>query len=123
MNCISDIKHVFYINLLSRPDRKQHVETQLKTIGINCAERFNAVKMANGAIGCTMSHIKLLEMAKKNQFEHILIVEDDILFTKPNVFVKQINTFLLRHKTFDVAIVAGNNCPPFSQVFLYSLSA
>ena len=30
MNSISDIKHAFYINLLSRPDRKQHLENQLK---------------------------------------------------------------------------------------------
>ena len=49
MNSISDIKHAFYINLLSRSDRKQHVENQLKSIGIN-AQRFNAIKMTNGAI-------------------------------------------------------------------------
>ena len=35
MNNISDIKHSFYINLASRPDRKQHVEEQLKRININ----------------------------------------------------------------------------------------
>ena len=39
---ISDIKHSFYINLESRPDRKKHVEEQLKIIGIQ-AERFNAL--------------------------------------------------------------------------------
>ena len=34
MNNISDIKHAFYINLASRPDRKQHVEEQLNILGI-----------------------------------------------------------------------------------------
>ena len=115
MNSISDIKHAFYINLLSRPDRKQHAINQLKTIGIN-AERFNAIRMPNGALGCSLSHLKLLETAKKNNWEHILIIEDDILFTNPEFFVKQFNTFLSNHKDFDVVIISGNNCPPFNKI-------
>ena len=31
---INDIKNVIYINLESRPDRKEHVEKQLSTIGL-----------------------------------------------------------------------------------------
>jgi glycosyl transferase family 25 len=116
MNSISDIKNVFYINLLSRPDRKQHVENQLKFIGINNANRFNAIKLTNGAIGCSMSHLKILEMAKVNNLEHVLIVEDDILFTDPSLFVKQFNTFLSNHKDFDVALIAGNNIPPYKPI-------
>jgi len=64
MNNINDIKHAFYINLDTRPDRKEHVETQLNMIGIK-ADRFKAIKLNNGAIGCSMSHLKLLENAKK----------------------------------------------------------
>lgn len=115
MNSISDIKHAFYINLDTRPDRKQHVENQLKIIGIN-AERFNAIKMSNGAIGCSMSHLRLLEIAKTNNWEHILIVEDDILFTDPDLFVRQFNKFLSNHKDFDVALIAGNNIPPYKRI-------
>lgn len=115
MNSISDIKHAVYINLLSRPDRKQHVESQLKTIGIN-AERFNAIKMTNGALGCSLSHLKILETAKANNWEHILIMEDDILFTKPQLFIHQFNSFLSTHKDFDVVIISGNNCPPFTKI-------
>jgi glycosyl transferase family 25 len=115
MESISDIKHAFYINLLSRPDRKQHVENQLKTIGIN-AQRFNAIKMKNGAIGCSMSHLKIIETAKLNNWEHVLIVEDDILFTKPTVFVEQFNQFLSNHNDFDVVLIAGNNLPPYNRV-------
>jgi glycosyl transferase family 25 len=112
MNSISDIKHAFYINLHSRPDRKQHVEKQLKSIGIS-AERFNAIKMPNGAIGCSMSHLKIIETAKANNWDHVLIVEDDILFTDPNLFIEQFNKFLSKHKDFDVVLIAGNNVPPY----------
>ena len=115
MNSISDIKHAFYINLLSRPDRKDHVEQQLTTIGIK-PERFNAIKMDNGAIGCSMSHLRLLETAKLNNWEHILIVEDDILFTDPNLFVTQFNKFLSSNIDFDVVLIAGNNMPPYKTI-------
>jgi glycosyl transferase family 25 len=115
MNSISDIKHAIYINLYSRPDRKQHVENQLKNIGIN-AERFNAIKLANGAIGCSMSHLKILETAKANNWDHVLIVEDDILFTDPKLFIKQFNKFLSNHKSFDIVLIAGNNLPPYTQI-------
>ena len=114
MNLISDIKNVFYINLDTRPDRKLHVELQLQNIGINNSQRFNAIKMNNGAIGCSMSHLKLIENAKANNLEHILIVEDDILFTNPNLFVTQFNKFLSNHTNFDMLLIAGNNLPPYT---------
>jgi glycosyl transferase family 25 len=115
MNSISDIKHAYYINLLSRTDRKIHVETQLNSIGIK-AERINAIKMTNGAIGCSMSHLKIIEMAKLNNLDHVLIVEDDILFTNPSLFIEQFNKFLSNHKDFDVALIAGNNLPPYTKI-------
>jgi len=115
MNNILDIKHAFYINLASRPDRKQHVEEQLKIIGIN-AERFDAIKLANGAIGCSMSHIKCLETAKKNNWPHLLVVEDDIKFLDPELFKKQTTSFLSKHSEWDVVIVGGNNVPPYQKI-------
>jgi glycosyl transferase family 25 len=112
MDSINDIKHAVYINLLSRPDRKQHVENQLQNIGIK-ATRFNAVQLNNGAIGCSMSHLKIMEMAKQNNWPHVLIVEDDILFTNPTLFMTQFNKFLSTNKSFDVVLIAGNNAAPY----------
>ena len=62
MKSIQDIDHVYYINLDTRPDRKTHVESQLDSIGIKQYTRYSACMMVNGAIGCTMSHLKLLEI-------------------------------------------------------------
>lgn len=115
MESLADIKHVFYINLDSRPDRKQHVERQLSIIGIN-AQRFKAIKLQNGALGCSLSHLKLIETAKANNWPHILVVEDDILFTNPSLFVQQCNKFLSTHKEFDVALISGNNVPPYREI-------
>lgn len=115
MNSISDIQHAFYINLDIRPDRKQHVEEQMAKIGINC-QRFRAIKLENGAIGCSMSHLKILETAKQNNWDHVLIVEDDILFSKPALFVEQFNYFLSNHKDFDVLLLGGNSIPPYRKI-------
>lgn len=113
MKSIKDIRYIWYINLLSRPDRKQHVETQLSSIGV-FGTRFDAIKMKNGAIGCSMSHLKILQNAKQNNLDHVMIVEDDILFTNPSLFVTQINNVLTNHNDFDVLLIAGNNMPPYS---------
>jgi glycosyl transferase family 25 len=115
MNSIKNIEHAFYINLESRVDRKQHVEEQLANIGI-CATRFNAIKLTNGAIGCSMSHLKCLEIAKQNNWEHVLIVEDDILFLNPELFKNQVDKFLKKHADFDVLLIAGNNVPPYQKI-------
>jgi glycosyl transferase family 25 len=115
MKNIFDIKHAFYINLETRPDRKAHVEKQLETIGIQ-AQRFNAIKLENGAIGCSMSHLSCLETAKKNNWDHVLIVEDDILFTDPELFKTQSSLFFKKHPDFDVVLIAGNNVPPYHSI-------
>lgn len=115
MNSIKNIEHAFYINLESRVDRKQHVEQQLANIGIS-ATRFNAIKLTNGAVGCSMSHLKCLELAKQNNWEHVLIVEDDILFIKPELFKNQLNKFFKSHIDFDVVLIAGNNMPPYQKI-------
>jgi glycosyl transferase family 25 len=116
MNSINDIKHAYYINLDHRQDRKQHVEEQLRNVGIN-ATRFNAIKMQNGAVGCSMSHLKILQDAHSKNLDHVLIVEDDITFLDPELFKTQFQRFLEIHKNnWDVVLLAGNNMPPYTPV-------
>jgi GR25 family glycosyltransferase involved in LPS biosynthesis len=118
LTSLEDIKHGFYINLQSRRDRREHVETQLQAIGLqNVVERFNAIKLPNGALGCSLSHLKCIETAKENKWEHILIVEDDIHFLDPSLFVQQINQFFKnKNNNFDVVLLAGNNMPPYKKI-------
>ena len=116
INCLNDITNAFYINLEHRTDRKERVEKELLKIGIR-AQRFNAIKMENGAIGCSMSHLRILQDAQKNNLDHILIVEDDITFLDPELFKNQINKFFETHKNdWDVVLLAGNNMPPYKNI-------
>lgn len=109
---LNDITNIFYINLDHRTDRKVHVEGELAKLGLT-GTRFNAIKTTNGAIGCSLSHLKILQEAHKNQLDHVLIIEDDITFLNPELFKTQINKFFdLHHNNWDVVLFAGNNIPP-----------
>tara|TARA_B100000073_G_C23706033_1_gene562339 strand:+ start:82 stop:789 length:708 start_codon:yes stop_codon:yes gene_type:complete len=119
-----EIKNILYINLDNRPDRRLHVEKQLESVGMN-GTRFSAIKMENGRIGCSMSHLKCLQKAKENNWDHVFICEDDITFTKPGLFKQQLNKFLTSENSavsnWDVCIVGGNNLPPFKQIDDYCI--
>ena len=118
---IRDIKHIIYINLLHRVDRKQHVEKQLQSIGLNNMQRFDAIKMKNGSVGCSLSHLKCLETAKENNWDHVLICEDDIQFLDPLLFVNQLNGFLETADKWDVILLGGNNIKEYSITNDYSV--
>jgi GR25 family glycosyltransferase involved in LPS biosynthesis len=115
---LEDIVHSVYINLESRPDRKQHIEQQLAGIGLTNTIRFNAVRLpnGNGRVGCSMSHLKCLEIAQKSNYSHLLIIEDDTLFLKPALFKKHLQQFLTSETPWDVILFAGNNMPPYRSV-------
>ena len=120
INSVSDIKHCLYINLDARVDRREHIESQLKSIGIVAPRRFNAIKLKNGRVGCSMSHLKCLEIAKKNNWPYVMICEDDLLVLDSAKFVQHVNRFFsLQGNTNDswnVLLIAGNNVPPYAKV-------
>ena len=109
------LKNTFYINLDHREDRRNHVENQLKIINVN-GERFPAIKTKAGCVGCTMSHIKCIEMAIERKYEYVFICEDDITFTKPQLFLDNLKKFYKTSIPWDVIIVSGNNCPPYLEI-------
>jgi hypothetical protein len=109
-------ENTHFINLEHRVDRLHHVKNQLSKINV-AGTRFNAIKTSNGAIGCSMSHLKCLEMAKKSDAPFVFICEDDIQFLDAPLFLKQLETFCENIKLdWDVLIVSGNICPPFQQI-------
>jgi glycosyl transferase family 25 len=69
----------FYINLNRRPDRRAEMEGELERMGI-AAERFSAIDCSEGAIGCMMSQLEVLTLAKERGYPNVLILEDDFTF-------------------------------------------
>jgi GR25 family glycosyltransferase involved in LPS biosynthesis len=120
INNISDIKYCLYINLEARKDRKEHIESQFKSVGIVSPRRFNAIKLKNGRVGCSMSHLKCIEIAKKNNWPYVMICEDDLLILDSTKFVQHVNRFFSLHgninDSWNVLLIAGNNVPPYMKV-------
>ena len=116
---ISDIKYCLYINLESRKDRREHIEQELKSVGIH-GIRFNAIKLQNGRVGCSMSHLKCLQIAKKNNWPYVMICEDDLLFLDKEKAIHHINNFFKMHSdnkdSCNILLLAGNNVPPYKVI-------
>lgn len=109
----SDIRNVLYINLDERTDRKERIEEQMKSLGLK-ATRVTAVKHEKGAIGCTLSHIRCLETAVWNSWDHVLVLEDDVHFLDPALCIRQTELFLEKHQNhWDVLLLGANNQAPY----------
>jgi GR25 family glycosyltransferase involved in LPS biosynthesis len=112
-------KHSLFINLDSRVDRLDHALTEFEKMNIQ-VERVSAIKNKNGAIGCTMSHIKCLQIAKERNYDYVFICEDDITFLDPAKLKENAEKFKEHMKTkWDVLIIGGNNVPPYQKLSDY----
>lgn len=110
------LKNILFINLQHRTDRVHHIRNEFKKLGIIRYERFNAIKTSSGSIGCTLSHIKCLEIAKERNYPFVFVCEDDITFTNPSLFLENLDKFQKLNLNWDVLIIGGNTCPPFHNV-------
>ena len=86
---IDEIIHV--INLDKRWDRLNKLRNNYPYLNI---ERFKAIKRSHGLVGCALSHIKLVQYAKDNNFPYIIVAEDDILIINKKYFIKKLNNIL-----------------------------
>lgn len=112
-------KNTLFINLENRKDRLQHVTREFEKMGVS-AERVNAIRTKSGAIGCTLSHIRCIELAKIREYEYVCICEDDIHFKNPELLKANLAQFSENNTIeWDILILGGNNVPPYEQVAEY----
>jgi glycosyl transferase family 25 len=118
LHSLDDVINIYFINLAQRTDRLEHVQNELQAVGLSRASRFEAISLRDGAVGCSMSHLRLLQNASAKQLDHIMILEDDITFLDPDVFKRQINAFLQSRTDddWDVLLLAGNNVAPCTKL-------
>jgi glycosyl transferase family 25 len=100
------IDKVIYINLDKRKDRNEHMKKMTETFGDKVI-RFSAVQSSPGYVGCSQSHIAVIEMAVQNNWKNILILEDDAQWNKFEEGYKKLH--YLASNPYDV-IVLGGSC-------------
>ena len=98
---MNNVDKIYIINLNHRTDRWNECIKQLNKYNITNYERFNAIRnnfddihpnyyknnnmkhsvnYIVGSMGCKFSHYNIIKNAKKNNYNNILILEDDFLF-------------------------------------------
>lgn len=106
--------HVVYINLYTRPDRKEHIEKQFKQLKIDEYDRFDAIADKNGALGCAKSHYEVLkrwEQKERNKQETknlIMVCEDDCDFKVDRAELDEMVNSFCQDERLDV-LCLGNN--------------
>jgi glycosyl transferase family 25 len=103
------IDKIIYINLKKRTDRRQQIEQDLNAYGLSY-ERFDAIETPGfGALGCGLSHLSVLKLAKEKQYKNVLILEDDFTFLVPKETVEdQLRQFFDLHLDYDVCMLSYN---------------
>ena len=108
---------IFLINLDRRPDRLERVMTQFRELGIeDIVERFSAISPPNGdgRLGCLLSHIEIIKMAKSLNLKNVLVLEDDVQFINTDSITEAINQ--LKNKKWGLFYFGYNSHKPLQKV-------
>jgi glycosyl transferase family 25 len=78
------IDRIVYINLDERPDRDQDIRREFERLRVppKKIQRFPAIRHETGAIGCSMSHARVMELAVAGGWRNVLVLEDDFSFIR-----------------------------------------
>lgn len=103
------IDKIFYINLEKRTDRKEQIEKELNTFDLKF-ERFSAIETPTfGILGCGLSHLKVLKIAKERNYKNVLILEDDFTFLVSKEELQcQLSNFFNLQLDYDVCFLSYN---------------
>lgn len=109
-----NICKTFFINLGRRSDRRELIKKELTDSGLNW-EIYEAIETPTfGSLGCCISHLTVLQIAKERNYDNVLILEDDFTFL---VTREELNDQLSQlfqelndnnDNTFDVCMLAYN---------------
>lgn len=103
------IDAIIYINLNDRKDRFQQINQEFEKMGFdkNKIYRYPGIRLQ--ILGCTLSHLDVIKMAKKNNFKNIMIFEDDYEFLiDKEKFNYLINRLFKEDPDFDVVMLSYN---------------
>lgn len=106
-----NIDKIFYINLDKREDRKEEIETELINYClIQNAERIEAIPTpGQGILGCTMSHLNAIKLARERKYKNVLILEDDFQFTiSKEELENQLRMLFEEGPEFDICMISYN---------------
>lgn len=112
LNCLDAI---IYLNLENRPDRKEFIIKDLEKVKTDMSKVHKVSSIyipKNGHKGCIQSHILAMKLAELNNWDKVLILEDDAeIKGEENEFNKTIDDILekIKDKKWDVIMLGACN--------------
>ena len=105
----NNIDKIIYINLAKRLDRREQIEDELDKFGLKY-ERFEAIETPEfGILGCGLSHLAVLKLAKERGYQNILILEDDFTFlVEKEEFETNLAHFFEEKIDYNVCMISYN---------------
>lgn len=103
----------YIINLPERIDRKHEIQAELKSIGSDLitgkVELFPAIKPhdygdfpSQGVLGCFLSHLQVLKLAREENLKNVLIIEDDLAISRRIRRISSILPDFLNDRDWDI---------------------
>jgi GR25 family glycosyltransferase involved in LPS biosynthesis len=111
---MENIDAILYINLAHRSDRNVHILNEIKKLCTDESKihRIDAIhNKKDGALGCSMSHIKVLEYILEHpEWNNCLVLEDDFTFKSDNIEEnnKTLDSFFKEFPNFDCCNITFN---------------
>lgn len=111
------IDHILYINLDHRTDRRTEIESELARMNLTeKSERFPGTYVPEqGILGCTISHLSAIQLAKQRGYKNVLILEDDFQFLlEKEEMESRLDTFFRSKigRSYDVCMIAFGLAKP-----------
>lgn len=100
----------YYINLDHRTDRKEKIQKELRGLSLDLCRMPAVLSNVHGGIGCTKSHIKVLEEAMRLNLSHVLVMEDDVALKRGVDWSQVLKTLncIDGNEEWDVILLGGN---------------
>lgn len=103
---------VYCIHLVDRTDRKVHMDKITSQYPNLRVHYIDAIRHANGGIGCTLSHKKAVREAKSRGDPYVLVIEDDCDFLVTNdrlvSYLHTILEYIQSHPEVEIVNGCGN---------------
>ena len=101
------VEHILYINLEHRKDRQKQI---IKTLSEHFPEEIiyripGILNINSPCLGIAQAHINALEHAITNDWKHVLIMEDDMIFNEFEKNYKKLQELML--SSYDAIVLGG----------------
>ena len=103
---------IYYINLDHREDRRKEFLGEMERMGVPSHKiiRVPAVNKPNqGDWGCSLSHVKTMQMFEETSYTNCIVFEDDFMFTEDiGTINSAFQTFFQEKIPYNVCMLSGS---------------